>query len=100
MDGKVSYSLVRGNHDNRTTYFDKLFGEEDATYVKQQTMVSCYEYDWTYPGETTLSAKARNTAHEFSGTDVDYLVIALDFGAQDDVLEWANGVVEAIPITR
>jgi hypothetical protein len=97
MDGKVSYSLVRGNHDNRTTYFDKLFGEEDATYVKQQTMVSCYEYDWTYPGETTLSAKARNTAHEFSGTDVDYLVIALDFGAQDDVLEWANGVVEAYP---
>lgn len=106
LDGVVPYSLLRGNHDNRTIYFDKYFGTDDSAYMKQQTLVSCYEYDWKFPtetgvanktGATLLSAQARNTAHEFSGTNVDYLLIALDFGAQDDVLEWANGVVEAYP---
>lgn len=98
LDGVVSYSLVRGNHDNRTSYYDENFGEGSA-YMNQQTLVSYYDYEWNDPkGERkSVSAMARNTAHEFSGTNADYLLIALDFGAQDDVLEWANGVVEAYP---
>ena len=89
MNGVVPYSLVRGNHDNRTTFFDQIFGGDDAKYMQQQSLVSCYQPE--------SSIRARNTAHEFLGDDVDYLVVTLDFGAQDDVLEWANSVVEAYP---
>lgn len=94
LDGVVPYSLVRGNHDNRTTFYDQKFGTDTSAYMNQQTLVSSYDYEvYDYNG----SAQARNTAHEFAGANVDYLVVALDFGAQDDVLEWANGVVEAYP---
>ena len=89
LSGVVPYSLVRGNHDNRTTFFDEYFGAEDSLYMTQQTLVGSYHSD--------KSTRGRNTVHEFSGTNVDYLLVALDYGAQDDVLAWANSVVEAYP---
>lgn len=92
MDGIVSYSLIRGNHDmgeffnasgftDEQSPFDETFGE-DSSYANQ--------YVLNYKG-------TRNTAHEFSAGNFNYLVIALDFGPTDDVLEWANTVVEAYP---
>lgn len=90
LNGLVPYSLVRGNHDTNeylsvpdgTVYFDKMFGF-GTPYAEQIA-------DW-YGNDT------RNTVHTFSAGELDYLVLALDFGPSDAVLEWANDVVESHP---
>ncbi|MBQ8207918.1 MAG: leucine-rich repeat protein [Clostridia bacterium] len=79
MDDVVPYSLVRGNHDGiRNGNFD--------TYV-------------SYNGEKTAFAGAYeegselNTYHIFSVGDIKYMVVCLDYGASDEVLTWAGGVI-------
>ena len=92
LNGVVPYTLVRGNHDNRKTFFDYYYSgiAPDTSNAYMDQVVDCYEgYGESY--------RARNTAHVFSGGNVDYLVVCLDFGAEDEVLEWANRVVEAHP---
>lgn len=103
MDGVVPYSIVRGNHDiystkennkysmDRVSNFDKIYGTEDSPYAKQYTY--CYEYE----GEGKETFRARNTVHFFSSSSRDYMVVALDYGPNDDILAWANGIIEAHP---
>ncbi|MBR2988189.1 MAG: metallophosphoesterase, partial [Clostridia bacterium] len=86
----LPYALVRGNHDNRAYWYDKYIGGE-SQYMKQDTIVSYYANP--DDDERLYSTKARNTAHEYIVGETKYLVICLDFGAQDPVLEWANSVV-------
>ncbi len=83
MDDVVPYSLVRGNHDGVTnSNFD--------TYV-------------SYDGEKTAFAGAYeegselNTYHTFSVCNINYMVMCLDYGASDAVLEWAGDVIAAHP---
>ena len=86
LDGVVPYTQIRGNHDNRTKLFDEYIGAGTG-YLEQDTLVACYEVK----GETnTYSTRARNTIHEYKIGSVSYLVLALDCGVQDPVLEWAN----------
>lgn len=84
MDGVVPYSLVRGNHDGEQ-WFDYVFGPE--TKYNNQYYNQYFDNYLNY----------RNTAHEFSTDILDYLVITLDFGATDDVLDWAAGIIEEHP---
>ena len=107
MDGVVPYSIVRGNHDiystrnhpdntskkdsmNYESPFDEFYGAEDSPYAKQYT----YFYDY---GEGKENFRARNTVHFFSSSSRDYMVVALDYGPNDDILAWANGIIEAHP---
>ena len=78
LDGVVPYSLVRGNHDIKVGY-DATFGVA-STYTEQ--------YIEAYGKDT------KNTVHEFSAGNRDYLVLALDYHPSDDVLAWANKIVE------
>ena len=87
LSGVVPYTVVRGNHDIRTSYYDYYFGRPGAPYEKE--CVAFFNED--------SNTRARNTAHEFSVDNVNYLIIGLDFGAKDDVLQWANSVVESYP---
>lgn len=84
MDGVVPYSLVRGNHD-KERWFDYVFGPDNKYQNKYYN-----QYFENY-------LNIRNTAHTFSAGDLDYLVIVLDFGAPDDVLNWAGSVIERHP---
>ena len=77
----VPYSLVRGNHDDVNS-FSNIFGA-DSIYKNQY--IDRYSIGYA------------NTVHEFSTDNLDYLLITLDFGASDSVLEWANKVVENHP---
>ena len=81
MNGKVSYSLVRGNHDE-SKFFNEYFNEE--TYKSQFGGF----YD---DGTINTSWKTLKIG------DVDFLLIGLDYGASDEELEWAGSVVEAHP---
>ena len=80
LNGKIPYSVVRGNHD-KSTDFLKYFPigeyEDKVTGTYQENMLNTY---------TT-----------FTVGDIKYLVMALDFGASDKVLSWASYVVENHP---
>lgn len=80
LDGKVRYSLVRGNHDGKQGFLDK-FGN-NSEYKKQ--------YKASY-------LSSLNTAVEFSAGNLDYLIVNLDYRPSDEILTWANSVVEAHP---
>lgn len=80
MNGVVPYSIVRGNHD-------KIDGYTEAFPISEYADVIAGSY-----GDNML-----NTYQTFEVGRVKYLVLCLDYGASDAVLEWANGVVEAHP---
>ena len=86
MDGKVSYSMVRGNHDNSSFYTQYL--NYDA-YVNQ--------FDGVY---TSGKNTARST-YKLLDVGVDkYLLISLDFGPDTRVMNWAEELVKAHPDRR
>lgn len=96
MDGVVPYSIIRGNHDiyssgknmKVSSKYDQIYGSTDCDYAKQYTY--CYE------GEGA-DFRARNTIHFFSAGNFDYMVVALDYGPSDNVLNWASEMIAAHP---
>ena len=80
----LPYSLVRGNHDN-DRWFEYVFGPE-TKYTNQYTNQYFDFYN-----------VCANSAHEINTDILDYIVITLDFGATDDVLDWAAGIIEDHP---
>ncbi len=93
LNGKIPYSLVPGNHDKddfksdgyysadpKDYYYNKVFYEEP--YLSQLD-------GWYGEGDVTSSYKA------FSVGDTKWLIVNLDFGATDAVLEWAGRIIEA-----
>ena len=80
LDGVIPYSLVRGNHDS-TAQFTKTFGTD--VYKNQ--------FEGFY--NDTLA----NSWRTFKAGSVDYLFITLDYGANDDVLNWASEVITSHP---
>lgn len=84
LDDKISYSLVRGNHDE-SKYFSKYFANE--TYMSQ------------FDG-FMVEGDIRNVYKLFTIGSTDYLFLVLDFGPSDEMLAWANEVVLAHPNHR
>lgn len=80
----VRYSLIPGNHDNLKS-FDAHFNSNFYT-----SRVTGY-YD-----ERTIANHYIN--FEVAGTK--YMVLCLEFGPKDEILDWANKVVEAHPGRR
>lgn len=86
MDGILPYSLIRGEGHDGVEYFNQYFGAEEG-YTSQ--IDGWYE-----------EGRIENVYHTFTVGDIDYMVLCLDFGAKDPVLEWANEVVAAHPAHR
>ena len=84
MDGKISYTLARGNHDE-SKYFLKYFAN-DAYMSQLDGFIA--------------EGDIRNSYMEFEIGSVKYLFLVLDFGASDEMLEWANNVVLSHPDYR
>ena len=83
MDGVIPYSLVRGNHDS-VAQFTKNF----STDVYRNQFEGFYE-------DSIL-----NSWRTFKAGNVDYLTVTLDYGADDDMLNWASEVIAAHPDHR
>ena len=81
LDGVIPYSLVRGNHD-QTNYFDKYFA--NSGYMDQ--------FDG-FMNDDDIS----NSYKLFTVGETDYMLVTLDYGASDDVLEWANAIIAEHP---
>lgn len=87
LDGALPYSLIQGNHDalknNASPFYDHIYGKPAASYYQHvKTNGGFYQENST-----------KNTYLLFSVGEVDYLILNLDFGASDDVLTWADGVL-------
>ena len=80
LDGKVSYSIIRGNHDTVITY-NQAFPLKDYNDI----------IDGSF-NNTML-----NTYQTLTVGEVKYLMINLDFGPHDKVLEWAGELCEEYP---
>jgi predicted MPP superfamily phosphohydrolase len=100
LNGLLPFMMTPGNHDRRdpevkqmteygydiwpeelrkNAYFHEIFGDE--IYRSQ---IDGNMYDWDMA----------NTYNAFSIGDVKYLLLSLDYGASDEMLEWASGIVE------
>ena len=93
LDGEIPYSVIRGNHDlpgwigdtnDKTDYFTQKLGTE--SYKSQFPENGFYEAGNIFNSWRTLTV----------GT-IDYLLLALDHGASDDVLAWASDIIEQHP---
>ena len=79
LNGVVPYALVRGNHD-KTLDLNKFFPKDETPHI-----------------EGTYDCWINNSWRTARMGDYDYLIMTLDYGAEDAVLEWASGVIEAHP---
>lgn len=86
LDGVVDYSMVRGNHDG-TAKFNATFGPDSGSAYTNQYEGYCEE----------IGTGINNTYRFFTVGDIDYLVLNLDYGAADVVLEWADKIIAAHP---
>ena len=86
MDGVLPYSLIRGAGHDGVEFFNKYFADHNG-YTENIT--GYYK-----------EGRVENVYHTFKIGNVDYMIICLDFGAKDDVLEWANGIVASYPKHR
>jgi len=89
LDGVVPYAIAPGNHDygprgsaaTRQTLFDEYFPVED--FRKWPTFGGTFEKD-----------KPDNNYHLFSAGATDWIILALEWGPRDEVVAWANKVLE------
>ncbi len=91
LDHKVPYAFVMGNHDlgrNSDVRDSELFNRffPYGKYAKMPHFGGAYQEN-----------KMDNTWHTFNAGGIDWLVLCLEFGPRNCVLDWANEVVEQHP---
>ena len=89
IDGKVPYSLIWGAYHDSAEKFNEYFGTS-ATDINYTQHVDGY----------MTEGDISNTYHEFTVGEQSYLILCLETGAQDHILEWAADVIEAHPTHR
>ena len=103
-DAGIEYSLVRGNHDVATVggieessrptakpeLYDAIFGAEGAYYRELIEQHGGFYND----------ASVINTYRELTIGDDNWLIVNLDFQADESIRAWANEVIESYPSHR
>jgi hypothetical protein len=93
LDGKVPYALAVGNHDypgsgqvqsRDTSQFDRYF--PPATFLEMPG----------FRGMLTPDS-ASNSLHAFEANGQEWMILVLEFGPRDFVLDWANALLAASP---
>ena len=80
----IVYSIVPGNHDDYVSHANKY----NSNFSKVEFFMK--NIDQTYP-----TGRIENYYTKFDVGEHKYMVVALEYGAEDDVLEWANAAVAA-----
>ena len=88
LDGVVPYALVPGNHDY-------------AGGPRQTTLADYFRADdfakWPTYGGVMATGRMENTYHLFRMAGRDWIALALEFGPRDEVVAWANSILDAHP---
>ncbi|MBN2218449.1 MAG: metallophosphoesterase, partial [Pirellulales bacterium] len=88
----IPYSLTTGNHDyynNSETRSSQL-----STYFPVSRLDDRPTFGGVYSGEPTLT---NNSYSFFTAGGIDWLVIAMEYGPRDFILDWADGLMKANP---
>lgn len=95
LNGAVPYAMAPGNHDygpngnaaERDSLFNTAAYFGPGTYYASQPSV----------GGFFEATKTDNSYHTFSAGGEEWLVLALEWGPRDEVVDWANQIVSAHP---
>lgn len=90
MDGKVPYSFVVGNHDIGTHGWSDT---RNTDLFNQYLPYNKYKKVSNFGG-TFEEGKMDNTWYTFKAGGFNWLVLNLEFGPRNVVLDWANDVVK------
>ena len=88
LNGKIPYSVVRGNHDNEE-YFDRYFAN-DSAYTSQFA-------DPDYDSNAACFFEEGSVLNAYTKFNVGaekYLLLLLDYDPSDAALGWAYKVIE------
>jgi len=94
LDGQVPYAITAGNHDYDPARLADRTGMASAYFPPVQMA----DYPW-FQG-TFEPGHIENSFSLFDVPGGRWLVLALEFGPRDEVLEWANRVLAAFQDTR
>ncbi|SEA64641.1 hypothetical protein [Rubrimonas cliftonensis] len=108
LDGRLSYTLNVGNHDQQRPGFSSAFSFEsdvDAYFTPEQVGATPEQGGGTYDGfdvgedtfgnGDTYTDSIRNHYTTITTPDgQDWLIFSLEFGMPDDVLRWASEIIE------
>jgi hypothetical protein len=95
LDGVLPYAMAPGNHDygpnghatDRNSQFnDAAYFGPGSAYASQPSVGDFFE-----------SHKTDNSYHTFNSGDDDWLVLALEWAPRNEVVDWANRIVEKHP---
>jgi hypothetical protein len=100
LNGAVPYALAPGNHDYgisgsaRTTLFDNGVAGQNyfgvgTPYAAQASVGGFYTGDGLH--------KTDNSWHTFNANGQDWIVVALEYGPRNQVVDWADQVIAAHP---
>jgi hypothetical protein len=90
LDGIVPYVVTTGNHDIGS--HGLVCNERDSTFFNMYFPVVDYTHLPTFGG-VFEPEKLENSYHLFHAGGIDWLILALEFGPRDAVLEWANRII-------
>lgn len=123
LNGKIPYSLTRGNHDDwddfnrllHNGYYENTIdgfmnsGEVDLTDPNQPGLIETTLEDGSIgyitreedePEGGIVTGDLTNSYRYLSVGGVDYLILTLDFAPTEEMLQWVDSVVEAHPNHR
>lgn len=95
LDGVVPYALVGGNHD----YGPDGKSANRETLLNEYFPLSLFE-KWPTFGGAMEPGKIDNTFHCFEAGGEKWIVLALEWSPRDQVVEWANRVLDEHPDHR
>lgn len=109
LDGRLTYTLAVGNHDQQRPGFSSAFSFEsdiDAYFTPEQVGATPAQGGGTYDGldvgpdtfgnGSGYANSIRNSYATITTPDGQkWLILSLEFGMPDDVLRWAGEVIEA-----
>lgn len=90
LDGRVPYSLAVGNHD-----LPGIGGNRDTSLYNSTFTLERYQRTPGWGGR--MGDDNDNHFRTFSAAGLDFLVLTVEFGPTDEILEWANRIVAQHP---
>ncbi len=95
LDGKVPYVLAAGNHDMGSTA-GKFADVRNTSLYNQYFPIEKMRQQKGFGG-TFEPGKIENAWYRFATGKIKWLVLTLEFGPRNKVLDWASGIIAAHP---
>ena len=92
LDGVVPYALVPGNHD---------YGPSGDASTRDTKLNDYFDFERTASlpsfGGAFEEGQLENTYHLFSASGRDFIIMALEWGPRDEVIDWAHQIMDGFP---